>query len=425
MFTANENFKQNPSSKEFVKVIGTSFVLNDKNLYVVGANYWQAMNLGMSNKTRVLKDLEVLKKHGINCVRIMAGSEGPDGEPYRMRPALMNSPGVYNEEVFQGLDWFLDQLRKYDITAIMTLSNYWHWSGGFAQYVNWIDKTTPIPYPKWGSEFLDFEEYAARFYSDEKIQKECQQLYLNHVETVINRRNMINGEFYRDDPVIFAWELANEPQPPIYQGTNDKHHHEIFFNWIDSTANFIKSLDPNHLVSTGVEGKHGKDWFITSHRSKHIDFTSAHVWVENWGYYNSSDPSEENYQKAENFMIEFLENTSDWSTNISNKPILLGEFGMARDGWKDISKYDPRATTKNKDRYFKAIADKVLQLEKQKRFSGLAFWAFAGLARPTDSIPQWLGDPPHEPPGWYSVYDTDQSTLNIFAEHARNVDLIE
>lgn len=51
---------------------------------------------------------------------------------------------------------------------------------------------------------------------------------------------------------------------------------------------------------------------------------------------------------------------------------------MARDGWKDIPKYDPHATTKNKDRYFQAIADKVLQLEKQKKFSGLAFWAFAG-----------------------------------------------
>jgi mannan endo-1,4-beta-mannosidase len=28
------------------------------------------------------------------------------------------------------------------------------------------------------------------------------------------------------------------------------------------------------------------------------------------------------------------------------------------------------------------------------------------------------GDPPHETPGWYSVYDTDTSTLAILEAHA-------
>jgi mannan endo-1,4-beta-mannosidase len=94
------------SSKGFIKLNGTQFKENDKSYYIIGANYWQAMNLGASksgNRSRVLKDLEILKNNGINCVRIMAGSEGPEGEPYRMHPALMNSPGDYNEDVFQGM----------------------------------------------------------------------------------------------------------------------------------------------------------------------------------------------------------------------------------------------------------------------------------------------------------------------------------
>jgi hypothetical protein len=94
------------SSKEFIEVNGTLFKKNDKSHYIIGANYWQAINLGApenGNRSRVLKDLEILKKYGVNCVRIIAGSEGPNGEPYRMNPALMNSPGDYNENVFQGM----------------------------------------------------------------------------------------------------------------------------------------------------------------------------------------------------------------------------------------------------------------------------------------------------------------------------------
>ncbi|CAG8554886.1 5528_t:CDS:1, partial [Scutellospora calospora] len=90
-------------AESFIKVDGTRFTLNSKSYYVIGANYWQAMNLGMEkgNRSRVLKDLETLKENGINCIRIMAASEGPPGEPYRMYPALMNAPGEYDESVFQ------------------------------------------------------------------------------------------------------------------------------------------------------------------------------------------------------------------------------------------------------------------------------------------------------------------------------------
>ena|ERR1043165_3728833 len=102
----NDNIIPEVSSKKFIKVNGTQFKLNDKSYYIIGANYWQAMNLGVlesGNRLRVLKDLKILKDNGINCVRIMAGSEGPEGEPYRMHPALMNSPGDYNETIFQGM----------------------------------------------------------------------------------------------------------------------------------------------------------------------------------------------------------------------------------------------------------------------------------------------------------------------------------
>ncbi len=44
-----------------------------------------------------------------------------------------------------------------------------------------------------------------------------------------------------------AWELANEPR--------GFHNNAAAFNtWLDDTVAHIKSLDPNHLVTTGCEG---------------------------------------------------------------------------------------------------------------------------------------------------------------------------
>ena len=65
--------------------------------------------------------------------------------------------------------------------------------------------------------------------------------------------------------MIFAWELANEPQ--IVLGDNGR---KIVRTWIEESARVIKDLDPNHLVTTGAEGKNGKDWFLEMHECSDI-----------------------------------------------------------------------------------------------------------------------------------------------------------
>jgi mannan endo-1,4-beta-mannosidase len=59
--------------------------------------------------------------------------------------------------------------------------------------------------------------------------------------------------------------------------------------------------------------------------------------------------------------------------------------------------------------------------------AGTNFWAFAGQARPVAPGQFWqpgapfLGDPPHEQQGWYSVYDSDVSTLAIVHQFSRRM----
>jgi mannan endo-1,4-beta-mannosidase len=33
----------------------------------------------------------------------------------------------------------------------------------------------------------------------------------------------------------------------------------------------------------------------------------------------------------------------------------------------------------------------------------------------------YVGDPPHEPQGWYSVFDSDESTLALIRAHAQAI----
>ncbi|NDC78164.1 MAG: mannanase, partial [Chitinophagia bacterium] len=52
------------------------------------------------------------------------------------------------------------------------------------------------------------------------------------------------------------------------------------------------------------------------------------------------------------------------------------------------------------------------------------FWAYGGEGRPRTPGEMWAkgdpftGDPPHEPQGWYSVYDTDSSTRAVIRNFA-------
>lgn len=55
----------------------------------------------------------------------------------------------------------------------------------------------------------------------------------------------------RDDPTIIAWELMNEPR------CNGDFSASKLQAWIEQTAEFLKSIDPQHLVTVGSEGFFG------------------------------------------------------------------------------------------------------------------------------------------------------------------------
>ena len=112
--------------------------------------------------------------------------------------------------------------------------------------------------------------------------------------------------------------------------------------------------------------------------------------------------------------------------------IFLEEFGMARNNWENEDKdylYLSSAGTSNKDEYFETIIGEVVKWFKDQdegAYVGSCPWAYGGIWRPeTMKVDQWgmvwAGDPPHESPGWYDVYDTDE-VMNIIARQQMEVE---
>ena len=399
----------------FVSVNGAAFELDGQPYNFVGANFWQGMNLGVDgpsgDRARLGRELDRLQAAGVTNLRILAGSEGPDTEPYRAVPSLQTSPGVYNPAVFAGLDYVLDEMNKRDMRAVMVLNNFWHWSGGMAQYVKWekdlvAPPADPIPYP---GDWDVFQNYSAEFYAN----AQCQTWFQDHIDEVVNRVNTETGIAYKDDPTILAWELANEPR-------------RFPAEWIDDTAVYIKGLDPNHLVTTGFEGENGAEtwlagWedrtFVKTHDGEKIDYATMHIWPENWGWYDPTDPT--TYAAAEAQALAYFQTHEQESLNTLIMPVVLEEFGFPRDGWTGLDHHDPAAPTSHRDAFYAAMFDAVYaSASSGGAAAGDNFWAWGGEGRPGDPAPQWIGDPPHETPGWYSVYDADASTLAAISSHA-------
>ena len=280
---------ERPVAAAFVKVKDGRFVLAGKPYYFVGANFWQGMNLGVDgpsgDRARLLRELDRMRDLGLTNLRVMASSEGPNTEPYRMVPALMTSPGEYDGSVLDGLDFLLAEMGKRGMRAVMVLNNFWQWSGGMAQYVSWHEKT-PIPYP---GDYEKFIAYSAKFYG----YPECQDWFRDHIAMLADRTNPYTGIKYRDDPAVFSWELGNEPR-------------RYPQSWIDETSAYIKSLDANHMVTTGSEGappEEATQDFVKTHSAPGIDYATIHIWPQNWGWYDPKRPA--TYKAAEPLAVAY------------------------------------------------------------------------------------------------------------------------
>lgn len=411
--------------RPFVKTDGTRFVIGARTYRFTGANIWYAAYLGaasaIGDRDRLRRELDRLSGLGVDNLRILASSER---SPLKnsITPAFRDSSSSYNQTLLEGLDFTLAEMARRDMRAVLYLANFWEWSGGMMTYLHWTNGGRFINMNDPAHPWPEFADFVSDFYSTGS----AVALYHDYVRAVVGRRNSITGVRYADDATIMAWQLANEPRP----GGSDaiaQRQLAAYLAWIRSSARLIKSIDPNHLVSTGSEGTQGcmgrEDCVVEAHSSPDIDYVTAHVWPQNWGWADPADLAK-TWSTVEAKTRSYIAAQAAIATRLS-KPLVIEEFGFPR----DAGSFDPAATTRFKDRFYDLIYGIVVDSARSNGpIAGANFWAWGGEGQATHADRQfrpgdtrYVGDPPHEPQGWYSVFDGDRSTKEIIARRSLEI----
>ena len=406
-----------PAEHSFIKVNADGqFVRDGKPYYFVGTNFWYGAILGSEgeggNRERLHKELDFLKSIGINNLRVLVGADGENGIKTRVEPSLQVAPGVYNDTILAGLDYFMNELRERDMTAVLYLNNSWEWSGGYSVYLQWSghgDAVVPAV-DGWPA----YMEYVKQFPQSDS----AKALFANHVNYIVSRTNRYNQIKYVDDPTIMSWQIGNEPR--AFSDENK----EPFARWMADVAAQIKSLDPNHMVSSGSEGSWGCEMdmnlFEKIHADPNINYLNIHIWPYNWGWVKA-DSLKELLPCAKENTKKYIDDHMVIARKYS-KPIVLEEFGFPRDGFS----FSKEAPTTARDEYYRYVFDLIRQdRESGGLFAGCNFWAWGGFAGQNPGHVFWekgddyTGDPAQEQQGLNSVFATDSTIEIIKAENRK------
>ena len=404
------------AQSQFVTVSDGHFVRDGRPYYYVGTNLWYGAILGSEgqggDRQRLQRELDAMKRMGIDNLRILVGSDGERGVKTKVEPTLQVRPGVYNDTILAGLDYLLMEMGRRGMVAVLYLNNSWEWSGGYGFYLEHAGlgrqpRPDDVGYPA-------FMQAMAKYADCEK----AHQLFYDHVRFILGRTNRYTGRRYVDDPAIMSWQIGNEPRAFATDAL------PAFERWIGEAAALIRSLDGNHLVSIGSEGSWGceNDYGVWERicADRNVDYCNVHLWPYNWSWVRPDHLVEDLPKACENTR-DYIERHLDICSRI-NKPLVMEEFGYPRDGFK----FALGTSTEGRDGYYRYVFSLVADnAEQGGRFAGCNFWGWGGYAQPRHE--QWqvddpyTGDPAQEAQGLNSVFIGDKSTLKVVRQQVKRM----
>ncbi|WP_323677135.1 cellulase family glycosylhydrolase [Halorubellus sp. PRR65] len=280
----------------FVGVDGTTFTCGDGTLYCNGANDQQVMATQIPRE-RIDRVFALADDLGMNVMRVFGFAPAWSAE------AAQPAPSEYNERFFERLDRVVAAAKRHGIRLVVPLVGNAPGPDSVPQYVEWVDGAT---------EHNDFYEH-----------ERCRDLYKGYVEHVLTRTNPLTGLEYREDPTIMLWELGNE--------LNCRWPKKYPLDWIREMGAFVKDLDDEHLLSTGIRGNQwGADpndkesykdgitretTVIRDHDPDVIDAASVHFYPKT---YDIED---------DRLLRDFVTSVHD----TLDKPVYIGEFNWQVD----------------------------------------------------------------------------------------------
>jgi len=337
---------------QFYRAEHGQILLGNAPQYFIGANFWKGAVLSTEDPDRLAAELDSLKAIGVTNLRIMAA-----------------------EPLWEGFDALFEQLRRRDMSAVMFMNNAWDWCRGFAYY---LEQAGGGRQPVFVEDGYDAYKIAMAEFSNNT---KAQEIYWEYVKELVGR--------YKDEPAVFSWQIANEPRC----FTDDPATQENFVKFIHGTAALIKSIDPNHMVSTGNEGTMGCEEDYGLYKKVNdcadIDYITIHIWPFNWSWINENtvvEGASEAAGRVDKYITQHLQAAGEYG-----KPLVIEEFGYPRDGYR----FTQDAATTGRDLIYKTVFDALIHSAAEGGLlAGCNFWT-------------WAIDPPQEDQGLNSVLNGD------------------
>ncbi|KIM98445.1 glycoside hydrolase family 5 protein [Oidiodendron maius Zn] len=251
------------TSTGYPKTSGLFFDIDGKAEYYAGTNcYWCGFLTADGDVDQVFADiassgLKIVRVWGFNDVNTIP-STGTVWYQYLSESGSQINTGAYGLE---RLDYVVSSAESHDIKLIINFVNNWSDYGGIAAYV------------------AAFGGNSSTWFTDSASQAQ----YQAYIKAVVSR--------YTTSSAILSWELANEPR---CSGCDVS----VIYNWAAATSKYIKSLDPNHMVTIGDEGfgpttggdgsypfttsAGGYNW-QTNLEIETLDFATFHLYPQSWG----------------------------------------------------------------------------------------------------------------------------------------------
>jgi mannan endo-1,4-beta-mannosidase len=280
-----------PSKPEFIEQRGEYLFLKDQRFRFVGGNHYDLLVKYLSEDASTGKQVFVDSKNNkISVIRFWATCSNG----YWSNQCLFSGPNNWKEskeKFFEKFDSLIQDAEDNGIYLIPVL-------------VEGYDSFTE---QSGGSGICQVGGQEGR---NEVCQVggQANLLYKTFVRDVVTR--------YRDRSIILAWDIGNE-------GNRHCSNEADLINWYEDTADYIKSLDSNHLISTGEDnfGTMDPTVFKSINSIGNISLVSVHIYEKD--LFNLESDINGDQGKINHFV-------SYW-TNISHeeikKPIYFGEFG--------------------------------------------------------------------------------------------------
>ncbi|KAG8759064.1 hypothetical protein FRC14_006779 [Serendipita sp. 396] len=312
----------------FLTTKGTNFRLDNKNFAFVGSNsYWLPLLTTKADVDLTLKDarkagIKVMRTWGFNAINAteLPTALATDLTYYQVWNGTKFNMN-YGKQGLERMDYVVKAAEKAGVKLILAFTNNWGGYGGMDLYVQWIRPDS---------------RYHDAFYTDPAIIAE----YQRYVKIIVNR--------YKDSPAIAAWELMNEarclgdlPAGPNCPGKR------LLTKWYRQQSDYIRKLDPYHLITTGGEGhffwdnppkfwsngelvsdynyngQAGED-FEEDLTLPNIDFGTYHIYVYSW--YPQLIYAGSNFSAYE-WGLQWIQQHAD-AAKKKGKPVILEEFGV-------------------------------------------------------------------------------------------------